>query len=174
MSGAARLLVGSSRTRTRLPTAREIDVLAPDGGERRGRAAAHVPPAHERSAHRLDAQQDVLHDRQVRREGELLVDHRHPGRPAVGGRARGVRLRAEAHRAGVRPHRAGEDLHQGALARAVLADQRVHLAGPHRQVDAVQRDRRAERLADPGHVQEGVGHLTGSGRRSRARSCCRA
>ena len=43
---------------------------------------------------------------------------------------------------------AGEDLHQRRLAGAVLADQRVHLAGAKLEVDAVERGDAGEALGD--------------------------
>src|SRR5262245_34861363 len=51
---------------------------------------------------------------------------------------------------------AGEDLDQGRLARAVLADQAMHLARLDRPVDRVERDRAAEALADAGKRQERI------------------
>ena len=57
----------------------------------------------------------------------------------------------------VRLVRAAEDFHQRALPRAILADERMHLALTDAQRNAPQRGRRAEALA---HVlkDEAVGH----------------
>src|SRR6185503_10064213 len=63
---------------------------------------------------------------------------------------------------GVLAERAGEDLHQRGLAGAVLAEQDVHLALLHFEVDAVQRHHAGELLADAGHAQ---------GRRGGAHPC---
>jgi hypothetical protein len=49
---------------------------------------------------------------------------------------------------------AGEDLHQGALAGAVLADQAVDLPRPEVELDVVERGRAAEPLGDPAQPQE--------------------
>ena len=55
---------------------------------------------------------------------------------------------------------AGDHLDQGGLARAVLADQRVHLPGTDVEVDTAQRLDAAVALADAGQAQEhlGFGH----------------
>ena len=63
--------------------------------------------------------------------------------------ARGVGNAVELETACVRPHRPRQDAHQRALAGAVLADDRVDLAGASLERDAAQRDRRAEALGDP-------------------------
>jgi hypothetical protein len=49
--------------------------------------------------------------------------------------------------------RARDHLHERALAGAVLADKRVDLARLNREIDAGERDRRAERLSDAAHHQ---------------------
>ena len=54
--------------------------------------------------------------------------------------------------AGVRLMHAGDHLHQRGLARAVLAQQRVHFAGTQVQVDTAQRVDAGETLADIGHA----------------------
>ena len=59
-------------------------------------------------------------------------------------------------RAGSRPRRGEQpvqDVHQRALAGAVLAEQGVDLAGPDRQVDAVVGDDARESLGDAAHLQ---------------------
>ncbi len=83
-----------------------------------------------------------------------------PAVRAPSGSRRTVRRSVEPHRAGVGAKRAGEDRHQRALARAVLADDRADLAGIDEQIDAVDSERRAERLPDPAHLE------ARSGRRS--------
>jgi hypothetical protein len=60
----------------------------------------------------------------------------------------------ERHAAGVGRLDPGQDLHQRRLAGAVLADQRVHLAGLEVEVDARQRGDLAEALVDAGHLQQ--------------------
>jgi len=53
----------------------------------RERAAArvHLRPVHQRPARGLDAEQDVFHHRQMGRERQLLIDHRHAGLAACTG-----------------------------------------------------------------------------------------
>ena len=57
-------------------------------------------------------------------------------------------LAAEHDLALIRGVHAAQDLHQGALAGAVLADQSVDLARQQIEIDAVERDRAAEALGD--------------------------
>ena len=99
-SSRPRLLVGSSRTSTRQPTAsaraistsccaatdrradRRVgrDVVVPElARARRSPIARMRARSHEAAAHRLGAEHDVLHHAQVRRERQLLVDHRDAG-----------------------------------------------------------------------------------------------
>ncbi len=93
-----------------------------------GRGAPHVRATNQAQTRRLHAQQDVLGHRQVRRERELLVDHR-DARAAGVERMRGlIRLAVECHAAGVWLQRARQDGHQRALAGAILPDDRAHLA----------------------------------------------
>jgi len=61
---------------------------------------------------------------------------------------RRVGLAAEFHRALVGGVRAAEDFHERALARAVFADQRVHLTRQNLQRDAAQGARGAEAFLD--------------------------
>ena len=49
-------------------------------------------------------------------------------------------LAIDQDRAAVVPHRAGKDLDEGALAGAVLAEQRMHLAGAGAELGFAQRD----------------------------------
>ena len=151
-SAWARLLVGSSRTSTRQPTAtaRAISTIccaaigsvpattvaagccgwcssaSARAARSRMRGAIEQAPRHR--ARRLDAEQDVLGDGQVRRQRQLLVDHRHARAARVQRLGRRVRPRRRASSPRVGLQRAREDLHERALAGAVLAEQRVHLA----------------------------------------------
>ena len=79
------------------------------------------------------AEEDVLGDGQLGEEQQLLVDR---GDAAVARLARGDRLElgvADADRAAVGRVDAGDDLDQRRLAGAVLAEQRMHLAGAARR-----------------------------------------
>ena len=78
------------------------DVAVAELGERGRRRRAHPLALHDAerrggaAAHRLDAEHDVLHHAQVRRERQLLVDHRDAGAPRGERIARRVRRRRRA------------------------------------------------------------------------------
>ena len=114
---------------------------------RAARAIDHPEPG------RLDAEHDVLGDAQVRRDRQFLIDHRDAGAPGVERFPRMVVGPVEPHRAGVGPLRARQDAHQRALAGAILPDERAHFSARHGDVHAVERHRRAERLADAAHLE---------------------
>ncbi len=129
-----------------------------------GRGAPHVRAANQAETRRLHAEQDVLGHRQMRRERELLVDHR-DARAAGVERMRGVvRLAVECHAAGVWLQRARQDGHQRALAGAILPDDRAHLPREDRYVYAVDGDGRSKRLPDPPHLEARCGHFAFSQR----------
>ena len=83
------------------------------------------------------------------REGELLVDRDDAAPLGVVRRGEGDRL-AERTRSSpaIGALRAGQDLEQRRLAGAVLAEQRVDLAGPHFEIDIVERQHAGKALAD--------------------------
>ncbi len=120
-------------------------------------AGGGLAPLGEAAAVELVAEEHVLGDGQPVDDVQLLVDGRDA---AVQGRDR-VRdddLLAVQHdlaRGGlVRPR---EDLDEGGLARAVLAEQAVHLAGQHVEVHPVERLGAREVLDDALHAQQGGG-----------------
>ena len=121
--------------------------------QRVGSRLTHPPPFDQTLAHRLHAEADVLHHGQMRRERELLVNHRDAGAARIDRLARFVRTAVEAHDPGVRPERARQDGHQCALAGAVLPDQRTHLTRRHVEIDPGDGDRRPERLAHAFHLE---------------------
>jgi hypothetical protein len=134
--------------------------------ERRAEARQHVLAAarHRRAvdgapapvaAAQLAPDVDVLRDGEVRREAQLLIDHRDAG-IARGERAVDVDALAvdQDFAAGVGTIRAREDFHQRRLARAVLAHQRVDLARIDGQADVVERAHGRERLADSAHFEQ--------------------
>ena len=90
----------------------------------------HGTPVQHAAARGLDAEEDVLQDGPLGFQRQLLGDDR----DAVG--QRGVRrpvvdlAAVDDDLTGVRVLDAGEDLHQGRLARAVLADERVDRPAP--------------------------------------------
>ena len=90
----------------------------------------------------------------MRRERQLLVDHRHTRAASLDRASWRVLLPGDRHRPLVRLDGARENPHQGALAGAVLADEAADLAGPNREVDAIERDRRPETLRDAAHLEE--------------------
>ena len=118
--------------------------------------ACHRAPADEAEPARLVAEEHVLRHRQVVDQVEFLVD----GGDA--GLHRGLRV-GEADRLaepldlpGVGLVRAGEHLDQRGLAGAVLAEQAVHLAGPHLQLHAVERAYAGEGLHHVGEPQNDI------------------
>ena len=111
-----------------------------------------------RPAARLAAQEDVLGDRQVRRQVQLLVDHADAEvqrRSRVGDLDR---LALEPDLAGVGLVDAGQDLHQRGLAGAVLADQGVDFSGTELEASVGKRMDAGEVLGDPGHLDQQVTH----------------
>ena len=87
----------------------------------------------------------------MRRERQLLVDHRDAGAPRIDRAGGRIAPAVDGHRPGVGRQRAREDRHQRALAGAVLADEPADLPAGDGELDAVERDGGAERLADVAH-----------------------
>ncbi len=112
------------------------------------------------------AEHHVLGDRQVGCRRELLEDHPDAA-PARGGRVeRAVALARDLDRPGVGLVVAGEDLDEGGLARAVLAEQREHFAAGGVEVDSAEHLDATERLPDLTCVQSEEirhGYRTSSG-----------
>ena len=132
-----------------------IDLVVLQTRERRFRPRAHPGPPDEPQPRRLQSQYDVVHHREVRRQRELLVDHREARAPRLQWVARAVGRAVQRHGALVRRQRTGEHAHERALARPVLAHERADLSRAHRQVDAGQGHGRPERLADAPHLEAG-------------------
>ena len=127
---------------------------APELLEQRDRATPRRSPVHPARARRLEAEQHVLRRAQVGTEAQLLVNERDAAAPRVSGAGRSIGPAVDLHRAAIGPHRAGEDVHQGGLARAVFSDQGVHLARPEREIHAVQRPGRSESLGDVANLEQ--------------------
>ncbi len=114
------------------------------------------------------AHEDVLGDRQVGREGGFLVNHRDAmlGRDprAIGRDRRAV----DEDRAAVGGDLARQHPHQRRLARAVLAEERVDLAGLEIEIDPLQRAHASERPRDVPQLDERAhqSSLAGSGIRT--------
>ena len=81
-------------------------------------------------AGRLDPEHDVLRDRHHRDEHEVLVDHADSQVDRIARRPHRNRLPLDPELALVRLVETVEDVHQRRLARAVLAEQGVHLTAP--------------------------------------------
>ena len=129
----------------------EVEVEA---REQFGGAAAHRPPVDRAEAARLAAEHDVLGHRQVRQEVDLLVHRRDARCLRLGGAAERHLLAREGDGAGVDAVDARERLDERGLARAVLAHERVHLAGEHAEVDAVERLHAGEGDRDALHLDD--------------------
>ena len=91
---------------------------------------------------------DVVLDRQVRCEVQLLIDHAHASEPRVVRPLRRVRLSRQQHAPRVRPMCPAEHFHQRALPRAVLTDQREDSPGGNTQRNIRQRLSRSKPLRD--------------------------
>ena len=130
----------------------------------------HGPAVDDRPAHRLAAEEDVLRDRPLRQEVELLVDDADAGSLGILRVAEAHFLAGHANRSGLGDVRSGEDLHQRRLARAVLAQHRVDLSGAQVEVDLAEHRDAEERLADAAHLEQRRGWLAGNlGDRRRVR-----
>ena len=96
----------------------------------------------------LDAERDVLRDREDRHQHEVLVHHADAGRDRVFGRAEPRRLAVDEDLALVGLRQPVQDVHQRGLPRSVLAEQGVDLPRGHREADLVVGHERAEPLGD--------------------------
>ena len=132
------------------------------GEDGRGRAAHRAPVHRREAAAGRVAHEDVLGDGQVREEARLLVDDGDAQRSGVGGPVQLRRRPVEEDRAGVGLVDAGQDLDQRALAGAVLADERVDLAGSSSSETLSSACVAAKRFETPLSATPGCG--SGSGR----------
>ena len=80
-------------------------------------------------------------------------DHLHARAPCLQRAPRAVRGAVQLHLPRVGRRGPREDAHQGALAGAVLTDERAHLAGSHLQIHPVQGDGGPEGLPDAAHPE---------------------
>ena len=123
----------------------ERELRAPHVAQRASRDLFDAAAVDRPEARRLPPQRHVLGHGHVRAQRELLAHDRHPAARASCGE-RGTEGGAVQHDlARVGRDRAGEDLHERALPRAVLPDDRVHLARLGLEVDLGERLGRAER-----------------------------
>ena len=123
----------------------------------RARCASARPRSTRPNRDRLAAEHEVLGDRHLGDERQLLVHDRDAGSPRVA-RASGTPARAPPTTTSPvkLPARvdAAEDLDQRRLAGAVLADEPEHLARLDRERDVVQRAHAGELLADPAKLDD--------------------
>ncbi len=96
----------------------------------------------------VDRERDVLRDGQCLEQREVLEHHADPEIPRGGGTCNLDRVAVPADLAFVGAHHAVDDLDQGRLARPVLAQQRMDLAGADLEADAVIGDGHREALHD--------------------------
>ena len=93
-------------------------------------------------------------------EVELLVHEGDARRHGAGDRELRMRRAVDADQPFARLDDAAQDLHQGRLAGAVLADQRQHLAALDAQADAIERLHAGIGLADRYEFEERGSHRT--------------
>src|SRR5262249_12951984 len=103
------------------------------------------------------AEDDVLGHRERRDEPKVLVHHADACLDRVTGRVEVHLLAVELDLAGVGPVEAREDVGEGALAGAVLAEEGMYLPGRGLEVDVVVREHTRKRLRDPAHRDSGRG-----------------
>ena len=115
-------------------------------------------------AHDLAVGEDVFRDREVAEQVQLLEHHADAVGHRVGGVREDDRLAVEQDPSGRRPLDAGDHLHQGRLAGAVLADQHVDRAAAHLEIGLLHRDGARIDLRHPFEAQDDV--LVGGRRRS--------
>ena len=104
---------------------------------------------------RLVAQQDVFGHRQIGDRHQLLVDHGNAVADGILRAAEHDGPAAQQDLARVDPVQAGQHFHQRRFARAVLAHQRMHLAGPECQRNVHQCLDARERFADIARLEDG-------------------
>ena len=111
----------------------------------------------------LAAQEHVVVDGQFVDQRQVLVDGVDAFRARVVDALRFIRLAVQEHAARVLLLKAGDDLDQRRLARAVVAEQAEHLALAQVQVDVAQRRHGTEALGDVFDAQHVVGRrVTGA------------
>ena len=129
----------------------------------RTRLGPHRRMIEEAAGAELPAQEEILLDRQLRHQAELLEHRTDPHHPRRVRREANEAASAKFELAGVGSESAGDDVDQGRFAGAVLAEQHMDLASPQVEIDIVQRQHAGEALGDSGHFQEKIpaGRLRG-------------
>ena len=124
----------------------EADALAADAGQHLRGAAARAP-AHKAEAAVTRGKDDVLGRGQVGNQGKFLEHADDPLGLRLARRGKADRAAVDRHGAGGRPHDSGEQLHQGRLAGAVLAEDRMDASALEAKIDVGQRRHAAIGLA---------------------------
>ena len=109
----------------------------------------------------LRAEGDRLDDVEHRDQHEVLVDHPDAGLDGGRGVLEDPLLPVDDDLARVRPVQPGQDVHQGGLARAVLAEQSEHLAAVGRDRDRVVREDARKPLRDVAQFEPHQSDLEG-------------
>ena len=150
-----------------------IEVELGEHGARRGAHLRAIDQGQRpEPAHRQIAERDVLRDRQRRHQPQLLRNGHDAGGDGVA-RAREVPLRAvDPNRAAIGTPDAAQNADQRGFAGAILADHGVDFAGADVEVDAVERERRAEMFAHALSAGGRVAHRINAAR-TRPASCRR-
>jgi hypothetical protein len=104
--------------------------------------------------HSAISEPDVVVDRQMRREAQLLRDHREAKALRGLGRRDLMCLAVDPNRSAIGTMDAHEHFHQRAFARAILAAQRSDLASGDGKVDVMQRHHGTETFRDPFSAQD--------------------
>ncbi len=139
-------------------------------GQQLGRRLLHRAVVDERSPRWLAAEKDVLGDRPLGEEVELLVDDAHPPLLRLAGVAEADLFAVEEDRPRVGLIGADEDLHQGALAGAVLADDGMDLTGHDVEIDRIEDRHAEEALGDAAHLKQRHARLGAVGLACRGRA----
>jgi hypothetical protein len=103
---------------------------------------------------RMAAREDVLRHGQIGKDRRLLVHRDDPEPVGVVRAADPLGLAVDEQPSVVGVHHPGEDLHECRLARAVLADERMHGACLDREADVVEGLDAAVALRDPDQLDE--------------------
>ena len=103
----------------------------------------------------------------MRRERELLMHHEHSSIASVARTRGSIGFAVEKERSVIGKKNTGEHVHERALPRPVLADERAHFTRRNRKIDAVHGERGTETLPYPFRFETlQFNHLSTSGRRS--------
>jgi hypothetical protein len=125
-----------------------------EAGEKRAGLHMHGRPVEQAEAALLPAEADVLGDRAVGHQVDFLVDGADAGSLRLLRRGEGRGPAVEDDLARILGVVAGQDLDQGRLAGAVLADEGVNLALFHHELRGAQGRDAGKALVDPVHAEE--------------------